>query len=89
LAHQDEDLQAHRPDRLREPLPERTFWQRLPRRNFRHALFLLAALLAIVAIKRMGGGVSLAKLFNDIAGPPAPTQQKQQQSYQHLEVKPR
>ncbi len=88
MAHQDEDPKAHPPERPREP-PERTFWQRLPRRNFRHALFLIAALLAIVAIKRMGGGLSLAKLFNDIAGPPPPAQQKPQQPFQHLEVKPK
>ena len=58
----------------------------LPRRNFRRALFLIAALLAIVAIKRMGGGSSLAKLFNDVAPPPKP---QNQQSFQHLEVKPK
>ena len=47
---------------------------------------LLAALIAIVAIKRMGG-FSLAKLFNDVA--PARGPQKQQaQPYRHLEVKP-
>lgn len=87
MAHQDEDRQAKNPpDRPRDPPPERTFWQRLPRRNFRHALFLIAALLAIIAIKRMGGGLSLAKLFNDIAGPPAP---QKQQPFQHLEVKPK
>jgi hypothetical protein len=58
----------------------------LPRRNFRRALFLIAALLAIVAIKRMGGGLSLAKLFNDVAPPPA---RQKQPSFQHLEVKPK
>ena len=52
----------------------------------RGAAVLLAALIAIVAIKRMGG-FSLAKLFNDVA--PARGPQKQQaQPYRHLEVKP-
>jgi hypothetical protein len=83
LATPDKD-----PDRLppREPPPEKSFWALLPQRNFRRALFLLAALIAIVAIKRMGG-FSLAKLFNDVA--PARGPQKQQaQPYRHLEVKP-
>jgi hypothetical protein len=58
----------------REPAPEKSFWALLPRRNFRRALFLLAALVAILAIKQMGG-FSLAKLFNDVAPPSAPDQQ--------------
>jgi hypothetical protein len=50
-------------------------------------VFLIAALLAIIVIKRMGG-FSLAKLFNDVA-PPAPAPGRQQaQPFQHLEVKP-
>jgi hypothetical protein len=71
----------------RHAAPEKTFWALLPRRNFRRALFLIAALIAIIVIKRMGG-FSLAKLFNDVAPPPAPAQQKQQRPFQHLEVKP-
>jgi len=83
LATPDKD-----PDRLppREPPPEKSFWALLPRRNFRHALFLIAALIAIVAIKRMGG-FSLAKLFNDVAPARGP-QTQQAQPYRHLEVKP-
>lgn len=70
----------------REPPPEKSFWALLPQRNFRRALFLLGALIAIIVIKRMGG-FSLAKLFNDVA--PGTGQQKQQaQPYRHLEVKP-
>jgi len=65
---------------------EKTFWALLPRRNFRRALFLLAALIAIIAIKRMGG-FSLAKLFNDVAPAPAPAQHTQR-PFQRLEVKP-
>jgi hypothetical protein len=59
----------------------------LPRRNFRRALFLLAALFAIIAIKR-AGGFSLAKLFNDVAPAPAPAPQSQP-PFRHLEVKPK
>ena len=79
------DKDQERPS-LRDPPPEKSFWALLPQRNFRRALFLIAALIAIVAIKRMGG-FSLAKLFNDVA--PVPGQQKQQaRPYQRLEVKP-
>src|SRR5689334_13265164 len=70
--------------RPREPPPEKTFWAMLPQRNFRRALFLIIALLGIIFIKRMGG-FSLAKLFNDVAPPPAT--QKQARPFQHLEVK--
>ena len=69
-----------------EPPAEKSFWALLPRRNLRRALFLLAALIAIVAIKRMGG-FSFAKLFNDVAPPPRPVPQPQRQ-FQHLEVRP-
>ena len=83
MATQDKD-----DERLpaREPAPEKTFWAMLPRRNFRRAVFLIAALVAIIVIKRMGG-FSLAKLFNDVAPPPA-TQKQQGRAFQHLEVKP-
>ena len=63
---------------------EKSFWELLPRRNFRRALFLLAALVAIIVIKRMGG-FSFAKLFNDVAPAPAP---QTQPPLRHLEVKP-
>ena len=71
----------------RQPLADqgqKSFWALVPRRNFRRALFLLAALIAILAIKRMGG-FSLAKLFNDVAPAPAP---QAQPPLRHLEVKP-
>jgi hypothetical protein len=72
---------GHRPS---PPAPaERSFWALLPRRNFRRALLLLAALIAIIAIKRMGG-FSFAHMFDGIA--PAP---QKQTPFQHLEVKPR
>jgi hypothetical protein len=83
VATPDEERPAH----PRNPPAEKTFWEMLPRRNFRRALFLLAALIAIVAIKRMGG-FSLAKLFNDVAPAPAPAPQSQP-PFRHLEVKPK
>ena len=81
LATEDKDDERLPP---REPAPEKNFWALLPRRNFRRALFLLAALVAIIAIKRMGG-FSLAKLFNDVAPAPPP---QTQTPLRHLEVKP-
>ena len=82
LATPDKDQERLPP---RAPPPEKSFWALLPRRNFRRAFFLLAALIAIIVIKRMGG-FSFAKLFNDVA-PPGP-QKHQTRPYQHLEVKP-
>ena len=84
MAIHPEDPQANPRDRPPEPPAEKTFWQLLPRRNFRRALFLIAALAAIVAIKRMGG-FSFAKLFNDVAPPPA---HQTEPPLRHLEVKP-
>ena len=84
MATPDEDRLAQ----SRQSAANKTFWELLPRRNFRRALFLLAALFAIVAIKR-AGGFSLAKLFNDVA-PPAPAPAPQAQPpFRHLEVKPK
>jgi hypothetical protein len=81
--HESADHPGPRP----EPPVEKSFWALLPRRNFRRALFLIAALLAIIAIKRMGG-FSLAKLFNNVAPAPAPvTDAQSQPPFQHLEVK--
>jgi hypothetical protein len=81
LATEDKDDERLPP---REPAPEKNFWALLPRRNFRRALFLIAALVAIIVIKRMGG-FSLAKLFNDVA---PPSQKQTGRGFQHLEVKP-
>ncbi|HVR60939.1 MAG TPA: hypothetical protein VMU50_03520 [Polyangia bacterium] len=61
-------------DRLADRSPDdgrRTLLQRLPRRNLRRALFLLLALLAVLAIKR-SGGLRLGSLFDSMAPPPAP-----------------
>ena len=60
-------LPPRRPD---APPPERGFWELLPRRNFRRALFLIAALLAVLALKRAGGG-SFRKLIESVAPPSA------------------
>lgn len=74
--------------RTREPPAERSFWALLPKRNLRYALFLIAALAAILVIKRMGG-FSLAKLFNEVAPTPAPPSGPPHPPFQHIEVKPR
>jgi hypothetical protein len=73
----------HEPGQKREPRAEQSFWALLPRRNFRRVLFLIAALVAIIAIKRMGGS-SLGKLFDGVAPAPAP---QQEPAFRHLEVK--
>jgi hypothetical protein len=67
------------------PAPERTFWELLPRRNFRRALLLLAALVAVIVIRQMGG-FSFAKMFDSVAPPPAPTPAAER-PFQRLEVK--
>jgi hypothetical protein len=71
----------------REPPPERTYWSLLPGRNFRRALFLIAALVAILVIRKVAG-ISFSTLFDKVAPRPAPVPaQKAQPSFQHLEVK--
>jgi hypothetical protein len=67
------------------PPPERTFWELLPRRNFRRALLLLAALVAVIVIRQMGG-FSFSKMFDSVAPPSAPTPSAER-PFQHLEVK--
>jgi hypothetical protein len=69
------------------PPPERTFWQLLPRRNFRRALLLIIAIVAVIAIKRTGG-LSLDKVFDQVA-PAAPTQPAAPvNGFQRLQVRP-
>jgi hypothetical protein len=71
----------------REPPAERTFWSLVPGRNFRRALFLIAALVAILVVKKVAG-LSFARMFDSVAPPPAPAPaEKAQPSFQHLEVK--
>lgn len=85
----------HESGRPPEPPAAKSYWALLPRRNFRRAVFLIAALIAIIAIKRMGG-FSFAKLFDGIAPPPPRAPARPSTSapsttgpFQHLEVKPR
>ena len=68
------------------PPPERSFWELLPRRNFRRALLLVAALIAIIVIKQVGG-ISFSKLFESVAPPttPAPNADEQR-PFQRLKV---
>jgi hypothetical protein len=70
-------------DQLPTP-PERSFWQLVPRRNLRRALLLIIAIIAVIAIKR-SGGLSLDRIFQQVAPPPTtePTG-----VYHHLEVHP-
>lgn len=80
-------IHDHEPGQNQEAPAEKSFWALLPRRNFRRVLFLLAALIAIIAIKRMGG-FSLARLFDGVAPPPAAARDAAP-AFQHLEVKKR
>ena len=69
------------------PPPERTFWQLLPRRNLRRALLLIIAIVAVIAIKR-SGGLSLDRIFQQVAPPtPGPTTEPNG-GFHHLEVHP-
>jgi hypothetical protein len=69
------------------PPPERSLWQLLPRRNFRRALLLIIAIVAVLAIKR-AGGLSLNRMFEQFA-PVVPTQPAGAGSgFHHLEVRP-
>lgn len=48
---------------------ERSYLALIPRRNFRRALFLLLALLAVVALKKSGGGM-FRNVLDSMAPPP-------------------
>lgn len=63
-----------------EPPPERSYWDLLPRRNLRRALFLVLALGGVLFIKHTGG-LSFRKMFDDVA----PAQDRA--GFQHLEVR--
>ena len=71
------------PHRRFDPSPprERSFWELLPRRNLRRALFLVLALGGVLVIK-LTGGPSFRKMFEDVA-PPGPAG-----GFQHIEVRP-
>ena len=68
------------------PPPERSFWQLVPRRNLRRALLLIIAIIAVIAIKR-SGGLSLDRIFQQVAPAPTPTTEPTG-VYHHLEVHP-
>lgn len=68
---------------------ERSYWQLVPRKNFRLALLLVALIVAIVALKR-SGGMSLSHMFDAFA-PPVPAHKSQEPAtgtFQHMEVRP-
>ena len=67
------------------PPPERSFWQLLPRRNFRRALFLVLVLLGVLVLRRTGG-LSFSRMFDGVA--PAPAGTAGSAGFRHLEVKP-
>jgi hypothetical protein len=63
-----------------EPPPERSYWDLMPRRNLRRALFLILALGGVLFIKHTGG-LSFRKMFEDVAPP------QDSAGFQHLEVR--
>jgi hypothetical protein len=68
-----------------KPSP-RTFWELLPRRNFRRAAFLVFALLAVLALKRGGVGGFFNRMLDSFGPPPPPPAPAP--VFRHLEVKP-
>lgn len=64
---------------------ERSYWQLIPRKNFRLAVLLLLLIVGVIALKR-SGALSFSHMFEQIA-PPVPAQ-KTSGTFQHLEVKP-
>ncbi|MES1165863.1 MAG: hypothetical protein ABUR63_08900 [Verrucomicrobiota bacterium] len=79
--------------RARRNPRERSYWQLVPRRNFRLALLLVALIVAVVALKR-SGGTSVSHMLDAFA-PPVPARKSQGNSgeapagtFQHIEVRP-
>lgn len=68
---------------------ERSYWQLVPRKNFRLAILLLMLIVAIIALKR-SGAMSFSHMFEQFAPPvSAPhTRGATPGAYQHLEVRP-
>jgi hypothetical protein len=62
---------------------DRSFFALLPWRNFRRAFFLILALLAVVAIKKTGGG-----LFRNLLDSVAPPAARAVPTTVHLQVPP-
>ena len=69
------------------PPPERSFWELLPRRNFRRVLFLVIVLLAVLALRKTGGG-AFRGLLDAVAPPPAPAGAAGPAGFQRLQVRP-
>ena len=68
------------------PRPERSFRELVPRRNLRRAFFLVLVLFAVLFIRHTGG-LSLGKMFDNVAPPPAAAPSGGAPTYQHLEVR--
>jgi hypothetical protein len=68
---------------------ERSYWQLIPRRNFRLALLLLALIVGVVALKR-SGALSFSRMFDAFAPPvrTRTTDGKSDGTFQHIEVRP-
>ncbi len=64
---------------------ERSYWQLVPRKNFRLALLLLLLIVGVVALKR-SGAMSFSHMFDQFAPPVSAP--KSHGSFQHLEVRP-
>ncbi len=64
---------------------ERSYWQLVPRKNFRLAILLLLLIVGVVAVKR-SGALSFSHMLDQIA--PAVPAAKQQPAFQHMEFKP-
>ena len=60
------------PGRHSDRAVERSYLSLIPRRNFRRALFLLLALLAVVALKKSGGGF-FSNVLDSVAPSRAPS----------------
>jgi len=69
------------------PPPERTFWQLLPRRNLRRALLLIIAIVAVIAIKR-SGGLSLDRIFQQVAPAGSTPSVDSNGAFHHIDVHP-
>ena len=67
--------------------PERSYLSLIPRRNFRRALFLLLALIAVVALKKSSGGF-FDNLFSSVGPTPAqPSAPRVRETTVHMQLK--
>ena len=65
---------------------ERSYWQLLPRKNFRLAILLMLLVVGVIALKHTGA-LSFSRMLDQIA--PAVPAAKHDPAFQHLEVKPK